>query len=109
MKTSYGVATINRLLKIVGLFCKIPSFLYGSFAKETYNFKAPTDRSHLIVALSLRTRREEKTASKQMHWRTKTAHKDASQRRLTRMCRMSTTRFVPSVCTGVHCFTRIVS
>ena len=31
----YGVATISRLLKITGLFCKISSLVLGSFAKET--------------------------------------------------------------------------
>ena len=31
-------ATISRLLKIVGLFCRISSSLKGSFAKETYVF-----------------------------------------------------------------------
>jgi len=35
------VATIGRLLKIIGLFCRITSLLQGSFAKETYNFKEP--------------------------------------------------------------------
>ena len=35
------VATIGRLLKIIGLFCRISSLLTGSFAKETYNFKEP--------------------------------------------------------------------
>jgi len=52
----YGVATISRLLKILGLFCRISSLLQGSFAEETYNFKAPTHRSHPIrgvVALKL--------------------------------------------------------
>jgi len=44
----YGVATISRLLKIIGLFCRISSLLQGSFAKETYNFKEPTNRSHPI-------------------------------------------------------------
>ena len=44
----YGVATISRLLKIVGLFCRISSLLEGSFAKETYNVKEPTNRSHPI-------------------------------------------------------------
>jgi len=33
----YGVAMIGRLLKIIGLFCRISSLLYGSFAKETYH------------------------------------------------------------------------
>ena len=46
----YRVATISRLLKITGLFCRIPSLLYGSFAKETYNSKEPTNRSHPICA-----------------------------------------------------------
>jgi len=44
----YGVATISRLLKFIGLFCKISSLLKGSFAKETYNFKEPANRSHPI-------------------------------------------------------------
>jgi len=46
----YGVATISRLLKMIGLFCRILSLLLGSFAKETYNFKEPTNRSHQIVS-----------------------------------------------------------
>ena len=36
------------LLKIIGLFCRISSLLLGSFAKETYNFKKRTNRSHPI-------------------------------------------------------------
>ena len=44
----YGVAPISRLLKIIGLFCRIQSLLQGSFAKETYDFKEPTIRSHPI-------------------------------------------------------------
>ena len=44
----YGVATMSRLLKIIGVFCRISSLLYDSFAKDTYNFKEPTTRSHLI-------------------------------------------------------------
>jgi len=47
------VATISRLLKIIGLLCRISSLLYISFAKETYNFKEPTSRSHPIAALWL--------------------------------------------------------
>ena len=44
----YGVATISRLLKIIGLLCKraLQKRLYS--AKETYNFKEPTNRSHPI-------------------------------------------------------------
>ena len=33
-----------------GLFCRIWSLLQGSFAKETYNFKEPTNRSHPIYS-----------------------------------------------------------
>jgi len=47
-KCRYGVATISRLLKIIGLFCRISFLLSGSFAKETYNFKEPTSHSHPI-------------------------------------------------------------
>jgi len=43
---SYGVATSSRLLKNIGLFSRISSLLYGSFAKETYVFREPTNRSH---------------------------------------------------------------
>jgi len=42
---SYEVATISRLLKITGLFCRISSLLYGSFAKGPIIV-----RSLLIVA-----------------------------------------------------------
>jgi len=45
----YGVASISRLLKMIGLFCRILSLLWVSFAKETYLFKEPTNRSHPIV------------------------------------------------------------
>jgi len=46
--TYYGVATISRLLKIIGLFCKraLQKRLYS--AEETYDFKEPTNRSHPI-------------------------------------------------------------
>jgi len=47
----YGVATISRLLKIIGLLCKraLQKRLYS--AKETYNFKEPTNRSHPICVI----------------------------------------------------------
>ena len=48
----YGVAMISRLFEIIGLFCRIWSLLQGSFAKETYNFKEPTNHSHLIFQCS---------------------------------------------------------
>jgi len=40
-------------LKIIGLFCRISSFLLGSFPKETYNFKEPTSHSHPIPSYLL--------------------------------------------------------
>jgi len=46
---NYAVATISRLLKNLGLFCRISSLSQGSFAKETYDFKEPTNRSHPTV------------------------------------------------------------
>ena len=44
----YGVTTISRLLKIIGLLCKraLSKRLYS--AKETYDCKEPTNRSHPI-------------------------------------------------------------
>jgi len=48
----HGVASMSRLLKIIGIFCRIMSLLQGSFAKETYNFKEPTKRSHPIVVIA---------------------------------------------------------
>ena len=44
----YGVATISRHLKIMGLFCRISSLSQSSFAKETCHFKEPTNRSHPV-------------------------------------------------------------
>ena len=52
-KETYGVATIDRLLKIVGLFCRISSLIEGFFAKEIYNFKEPTNPSHPIPSKAL--------------------------------------------------------
>ena len=40
---AYGVATISRLRKIISLCCRISSLVQGSFAKETYHFKEPTN------------------------------------------------------------------
>ena len=44
----YGVPSISRLLKIIGLFCNRALLKRIYFAKETYNFKGPTNRSHPI-------------------------------------------------------------
>jgi len=47
--TSYGVATISRMLKNIGLFCKRALQKRPVFCKETCIFKHPTNRSHPIV------------------------------------------------------------
>ena len=44
----YGVATISRLLKNIGRFCKRALQRRPIFCKETYGFKEPTNRSHPI-------------------------------------------------------------
>ena len=44
----YVVASINRLLKILGFFCKRALWKSRYSAKETKNFKEPTSRSHPI-------------------------------------------------------------
>jgi len=44
----YGLATVIRIDKVIGLFCRIVSLLQGSFAKETYDCIDPTNRSHPI-------------------------------------------------------------
>jgi len=48
----YGVATVSRIDKIIGFFCRIASLLLVSFAKETYNFIDPTNCSHPISILT---------------------------------------------------------
>jgi len=46
MANMYGVATISRLPKIAGLFCKRALQKRKYSAKETYHFKEPTVCSH---------------------------------------------------------------
>jgi len=47
----YGVATISRLHKIIGLICKRALQKRRHSAKETCNLKGPTNRSHPIVPM----------------------------------------------------------
>jgi len=49
----YGVATKHRLLKIIGLFCKKALLNRRYSAKETYDLKEPTNRSHPIPVIYL--------------------------------------------------------
>ena len=60
---SYGVATISRLLKTIGLFCRMSSLLRVSFAKEAYNFKEPTDRSPPIAVISVQVSHDNRVMS----------------------------------------------
>jgi len=45
----YGVASVKRIDKIIGLFCKRALYKRRYSAKETYNFIDPTDCSHPIA------------------------------------------------------------
>ena len=47
-KERYGVATICRLLQIISFFCKRALLKRRYSARETDNFKEPTNRSHPI-------------------------------------------------------------
>ena len=49
--TAYGVATISRLLKTIGLVCKSALEQRRHSAKETYNLQEPTHRSHSTPVL----------------------------------------------------------
>jgi len=48
-----GVASLKLYLKIIGLFCKRELIKRQYSAKETYNFKEPTNRSHPIVVFHI--------------------------------------------------------
>jgi len=49
-KVCYEVASISRLLKITGHFCKRALLKRRYSAKETYNSDEPTNRKHPIAA-----------------------------------------------------------
>jgi len=49
------VVSIGRLLKIIGLFYKRALSKRRYSANETYNFKEPTNHSHPISVIALRT------------------------------------------------------
>jgi len=52
---TYGVATVSRLLQIISFFCNRALYKRLYSAKETYNFKEPTDCSHPIMRKSCAT------------------------------------------------------
>ena len=45
----HRVASTSRLLQIVDLFCKRALYQRRYYARETYNFKEPINRSHPIA------------------------------------------------------------
>jgi len=47
----YGVAAMSRLLQIIGFVCKRALWTRRYSAKETYNFKEPTNCSHSIALI----------------------------------------------------------
>jgi len=55
MSHTYGVATISRLLKTIGLFCKRDLLKRQYSAKETKNFKAPTHPIHMTYSYGVAT------------------------------------------------------
>ena len=55
IRARYGVATISRMLKNIGLFCKRALQKRPVFCKETCIFKHPTNRSHPICVCSCRS------------------------------------------------------
>ena len=68
---SYGVATISRLREIIGLFYKRALYKRRYFAKETYNLKEPSNRSHPMahdVSLVKFTRETEWAKSQERQW-----------------------------------------
>ena len=81
LKRHYGVATISRLLNIIGPFCRISSLLQGSFAKETYNLKEPTNRSHPITSSQCLTKKGKKQKSKKQKVSTSQCLKSEKEKR----------------------------
>jgi len=61
-----GLPTISRLPKNIGLFCKKALYKRRYSAKETYNFKEPTNRSHPICISSVWRRKTVVSTSKSL-------------------------------------------
>ena len=47
----YDHTNSSKLLKMIGLFCRIQSLLQGSFTKETYHFQEPTTILQFVKSL----------------------------------------------------------
>jgi len=52
---AHEVASINRLVKIIGVFCKRALYKRLYSAKEIYDFKELTNRSHRIPCINSMT------------------------------------------------------
>jgi len=52
-KMGHGVASVSRIDKMIGLFCKRALSKKRYSGKETYDLINPTDRSHPIVVYTL--------------------------------------------------------
>jgi len=63
----YGVATISRLLKILGLFCKRALQKRRYSAKATYDLKEPTNRSHPISVTGIYSVTHSESDTKKCH------------------------------------------
>jgi len=73
----YGVAMIIRLLKMIGLICKWALENRRYSAKETYNFKEPTNRRYpctyiytykCVISIDANKTTSNKTDSNQINW-----------------------------------------
>jgi len=56
---------MGRLLKIIGLLCKRAQYKRLYSAKETYDFKEPTNRSHPISKHQMRVKASNESAAKE--------------------------------------------
>jgi len=65
-KYALSVATISRLLKMIGLFCKRALWKRLYSVKETCNFKEPSNRSHPISV----AKKRENCHVRVLHWNT---------------------------------------
>jgi len=100
----YGVATISRLLTIIGLFCKRALQKKPIFSKETYNFKESTTRSHPVPVFSLviLTRNESSESHIGMSQVTR-INESYHTYEFEKMCHVLSSLYALSTCLGSEC------
>ena len=83
----YGVASVSRIDKIIGLFCKRALWKRRYSAQETYNLIDPTNRSHppLSWRTSSRVSGRLWSADEYVTWRTHILHSSFT-RDMTHLC-----------------------